>query len=243
MARRLFFVPAVHRGAAELTGPEAEHMVRVLRAQPGDIYEISDNENRYVAQVETARKSLVAFQVLEELAASPAVASVHLFPALFKFDRFEWMLEKATELNATVIQPFEAVRTEHGLRQAAAKRINRWERIALEASQQCRRTTRPVVEPVIRFNTATSTTATLRLLLDESETAPPIILVIETNCVERRPEDQIGLMLGPEGGWTEEERKFLMETGWLPCSLGRTILRAETAAIAALSIVNACWNR
>ena len=88
MARRRFFVPQVRRGAAELTGDEAEHLVRVLRAEEGQVYEISDNRNLYLAEVETARKSLVSFKVLEELPWPPPEAEIVLIPALIKFDRF-----------------------------------------------------------------------------------------------------------------------------------------------------------
>jgi 16S rRNA (uracil1498-N3)-methyltransferase len=243
MARRLFFVPAVRRGVAELTGPEAEHLVRVLRTQPGDTYEISDNEKRYLARVETARKSIIAFHVLEELPAPAPGAFVHLYPALFKFDRFEWMLEKATELNVTTVQPFEATRSEHGLRQAAAKRIARWERIALEGSQQSRRTTMPLIEPAVRLDQLSNVHHPVRLLLDEAESAAPMIAVVEAMWPQRSAEDHIALMLGPEGGWTGEERSWLIAAGWQSCSLGRTILRAETAAMAAIAVVNALWKR
>ena len=139
MARRLFFVPEVRRGLAELTGTDAEHLVRVLRAEPGEVYEISDDRRAYLAKIQTARKSSVVFQVMEELPPEPERPSICLFPALFKFDRFEWMIEKATELGVARIEPFSAIRSERGLAQAAIKRVERWKRIAVEASQQSRR--------------------------------------------------------------------------------------------------------
>src|SRR5882757_6058064 len=136
MARRRFFVPEVRRGLAELTGRDAEHLVRVLRAEAGQRYEISDNRDVYLAEITSARKSAVSFEVIEKLPAQPEIAPAILVVALIKFDRFEWLVEKATELGVAEIRPFEAARTERGLLQAAAKRRARWEKIAQGASEQ-----------------------------------------------------------------------------------------------------------
>ncbi len=108
MARRRFFVPEIRRGTAELTGPDAEHLVRVLRAEVGQLYELSDNHDLYLARIEVARKSAVSFRILEKLPSPPPALDVSLIPALIKFDRFEWLIEKATELGASLIQAFES---------------------------------------------------------------------------------------------------------------------------------------
>ena len=239
MARRRFFVPEIRRGIAELTGPDAEHLVRVLRAEVGQIYELSDNRNLYLAIIETARKSLVSFRITEKLDEPAPSIHVTLLPALIKFDRFEVLVEKATELGVNVIQPFEATRTEHGLAQAAVKRLARWEKIAVEASQQSRRVYLPILEKPVRFAQALATEAPVRLFLDE-EVAPPIGTQLP---IERSPADRVALLLGPEGGWTEEERRAARAAGWLPCSLGAMILRAETAAIAGLAVIQAAWSQ
>ncbi|HMF74561.1 MAG TPA: RsmE family RNA methyltransferase, partial [Bryobacteraceae bacterium] len=151
MARRRFFVPEIRNGAAELIGGEAEHLVRVLRAEVGQVYEISDNRQVYLAEVAVARKALVSFTVLEKLPEPEESVEIVLAAALIKFDKFEWLVEKATELGVAAIQPFEAVRSERGLGHAAVKRFARWEKIALEASQQSRRVRLPELRPVQRF--------------------------------------------------------------------------------------------
>jgi 16S rRNA (uracil1498-N3)-methyltransferase len=238
MARRRFFVPDVRRGAAELTGPDAEHLVRVLRAQPGQIYEISDNHDVYLAQIETARKSVISFRTIEKLAPPPAAVQITLATALIKFDRFEWLIEKATELGVSAIQTFEATRSERGLAQAAAKRLARWERIALEASQQSRRAVLPQLEAPVRFAKALEADANARLLLNEAGNAAPILSSLPQT---RTPADRVACLLGPEGGWTDEEREQATAAGWTSCGLGHTILRAETAGIAALAIIQAAW--
>lgn len=239
MARRRFFVPEIRRGLAELTGSDAEHLVRVLRAEVGQVYELSDNQELYLAEIETARKSLVTFRITEKLPLPAPAVTVTLVSALFKFDRFEWLIEKATELGVAAIQPFEATRTEHGLGHASAKRHARWEKIALEASQQSRRAHLPRIEPIQRFSEALQCAATVRLWLDEDSEVPPLLQQLPDH---RTAADSVALLLGPEGGWTEEERIAARGAGWSPCSLGGTILRAETAGAAGLAVIQAAWD-
>jgi 16S rRNA (uracil1498-N3)-methyltransferase len=236
MARRRFFVSEIRRGTAEITGSDAEHLVRVLRVEAGQRYELSDNRNVYLAQVNAARKGLVSFEVIEEVEKKTIPISVTLSAALFKFDHFEWMIEKATELGVATICPFESVRTERGLAQAALKRSSRWERIAMEASQQSRRDHLPAIEKTVPFSRTVQSAAGIRLLLDELPQARPILSCLPDDL---GPENSVELLLGPEGGWTEEEHDSAVAKGWQPCSLGNTILRAETAAIAGISVVMA----
>ena len=201
--------------------------MRVLRAEAGQRYEISDDRDVYLAEITSARKSSVSFQVIEKLPVEAEVRRIVLVAALIKFDRFEWLIEKATELGVAEIRPFEAVRTERGLRQAAQKRLARWEKIALEASQQARRAHLPVVAPACSSAEAFGTEAEVKLMLDEDPDAPAI----------RKTEGDVALLVGPEGGWTDGEREQARATGWTACSLGSNILRAETAAIAGIAIV------
>ena len=240
MARRRFFVPQVRRGVAEISGNDAEHLVRVLRAEVGQVYEISDNQDLYLARIDVARKSLVSFQVIEKLEVAAPSGRLILAPALFKFDHFEWMVEKATELGVDQIAPFEAARTERGLMQAAFKRKARWERIALEASQQARRDKLPTVAESVRFEAAVNSQADIRLMLDEDAAVPAILDVLPQ---ARVMPCEVTLLVGPEGGWLDAERALALEKGWLACSLGPTVLRAETAAIAGLSILRAWFNQ
>src|ERR1700761_2697967 len=115
MARRRFFVDQVRKGQAEITGDSAHHLTRVLRIEAGQKFEITDNERAWLASVETARKDLVRFQIIEELPTGPELPTISLYLALIKFERFEWAVEKATELGVTRIVPIEANRSEQGL--------------------------------------------------------------------------------------------------------------------------------
>jgi 16S rRNA (uracil1498-N3)-methyltransferase len=243
MARRRFFVDAVESGRARITGPDAHHLTRVLRVEPGQRFEISDNHSVYLAEVESARKDLVAFTVQERLAAPEPQVRTTLIASLVRFERFEWSVEKATELGVEQIIPLETERTEKGLRKAAEKRSLRWNRIAREASEQSRRARLPQIHSALGLADALQIEADYRYLLDEAwgdrRAAPPMLTVLPPSP---RAGDRVTLLLGPEGGWTDSERAGITGAGWCAVSLGREILRAETAAIAGLAIINAAWN-
>lgn len=230
MARRLFFVDGVHSGRAEIAGDTARHLTRVLRVEAGQKYEISDNSSLYLAEVETARKEHVVFRVLEKLDPRPSGPPITLCAALIKFERFEWMIEKATELGVARILPVMAERSEKGLDRGAFKRLERWRRIALESSQQCRRPHLPEILEPSSVALAVQTAAELRLLLDESGVGRPILEAA-------RPAASAAVLVGPEGGWTDGERELTVRAGWTPVTLGHNILRAETATLAALAVM------
>jgi len=150
-------------------------------------------------------------------------------------------VEKATELGVEAIVPVEAERSEKGLDRAAAKRLERWRRIALESSQQSRRARLPEITASTAFAQALETPAAGHYFLEEECGAPPLLTVLP-EAVERSPSDTICLLVGPEGGWTGEERRAASARGWQAVSLGPQILRAETAAIAALAVLSNAWS-
>src|SRR4030095_3839326 len=135
MARRRFFVDEVRRGEAEVNGEEAEHLTRVLRAESGQQFEICDGANLYLGEIVEARKRSVKFRIVETLTVPEPAVRISLMVSLIKFERFEWMIEKATELGVETIVPVQAARSEKGLELAAGKRTERWERVARAASQ------------------------------------------------------------------------------------------------------------
>ena len=235
MARRRFFVDSIRGGAAELRGGEARHLTRVLRVEPGQRFEISDNQQAYLAEITEARGERVMFQIIEALPAVLSPVSITLCASLIKFDRFEWIIEKATELGVDRILPVEATRTEKGLFDASRKRSERWARIARESSQQARRVRIPEILQAVRFERCLQESAAHRYFLDEA-LAPPLLREIPA---ERS--DSAALLIGPEGGWTDAERQLAIAAAWLPVSLGPLVLRAETAACAALAVVVNAW--
>jgi 16S rRNA (uracil1498-N3)-methyltransferase len=213
-------------------------LTRVLRVEPGQQFEISDNQSVYLAEVESARKDLVSFVVREKVAAAQPVVCTTILASLIRFERFEWMLEKAAELGVARVVPVQAERSERGLERAAGKRLPRWNRIVREASEQSRRARLPEIGAPVGWAGALKFESPYRYVLEEAE-APPILAALP--AVRERGQD-VTLLVGPEGGWTPREREQMAGAGWCAVSLGPQILRAETAAIAALAIVNAAWE-
>jgi 16S rRNA (uracil1498-N3)-methyltransferase len=240
MARRRFFVDSLRAGLAELTGEDARHLVRVLRTEPGQRFEISDNRRPYLAEVAEIGRERVVFRVLEPVEPREQPLEAVLYAALVKFDRFEWIVEKATELGAASIVPFEAERSENGLARAAVKRVERWRRIARESSQQSRRDRMPEVAAPAALEACLADAAALRLFLDEDPLARPLVSALP-GPDGRLPGARVALIAGPEGGWTAAERARAIQAGWTPVSLGPGILRAETAVLAGLSVLMSAW--
>jgi 16S rRNA (uracil1498-N3)-methyltransferase len=237
MARRRFFVDAIEAGRAELHGLDAHHVVRVLRAEEGRQYEISDGAAVWLAEIAEAHGDRVVFRALEPVEAPPPAVKLTLAAALVKFDRFEWMIEKATELGVASIHPVETARSEKGLMAASGKRLERWQRVAREASQQARRVRAPEILPAVRWQPALAEAVGHRYFLEEAA-APPLL---QTLPGERTPMAQVALLIGPEGGWTDAERQSAAAAGWQAASLGPYVLRAETAALAAVTVVANAW--
>src|SRR5580658_8572897 len=157
-----------HPTHAALTGDQALHLARVLRAEPGQVFDVVAAGFLHRAEITQATDDRVDFVLHEELESDSALP-LHLYLAVFKFDHLEWAIEKATELGVARITPILARRTEKHLAQAATKRVDRWRRIALEASKQSRRTDIPeIADPI-----------TLKLAL-ELEKSPTRILLSET---------------------------------------------------------------
>ena len=174
-------------------------------------------------------------RVLREELESDTALPIHLLLAVFKFDHFEWAVEKATELGVARITPILARRTEKHLAHASAKRVERWRRIALEASKQSRRTTIPdISDPSPLAPALAAETAPARILL--SETEQQLTLAAALNLQPVTGNLQLSLAIGPEGGWAPDEMALFTDHNWTHVTLGPRILRAETAAIAALAI-------
>jgi 16S rRNA (uracil1498-N3)-methyltransferase len=242
VGRRRFFVDAIHDGIAELRGEDAWHVARVLRAAPGQHYEISDNRSAWLAEVVEAQAGRVVFRVMEPVGGAAIPVQVTVCASLIQFAHFEWMIEKATELGAARILPVDAARSEKGLAEASRKRSERWMRIARESSQQCRRVNAPEILPAVRLEDALATTGASRYFLDEGP-APPLAGVLAKSFAS--PQDghaDAAVLVGPEGGWTDAERHAAISSGWRAVSLSPLVLRAETAVAAALAILVNVWQ-
>jgi 16S rRNA (uracil1498-N3)-methyltransferase len=243
MTRRRFIANLWTPTTATLTGEQAIHLARVLRAEPGQIYDVVANGFLHRAEITTVNSggsseaAEVHFLLHEELE-SDAALPLHLLLAVFKFDHMEWAIEKATELGIARITPILARRTEKHLAQSAAKRAERWRRIALEASKQSRRTTIPeITDPIPLKQALEQEQSPIRILLSETEQATTLTAAL-LQAKSSHQEADTALAIGPEGGWTPEEITLFTQHNWQPVTLGPRILRAETAAIAAIAIAS-----
>jgi 16S rRNA (uracil1498-N3)-methyltransferase len=217
-----------------MEGEAAHHLGRVLRAQAGQLYELSDGQHVCLARIEKVSRDRIEFAIVDELPAHPAMLETVVLLSIVKFDAFEWALEKATELGVGAIVPLAAARSEKALLAAASKRSERWKRILLEASQQSRRLRVPSLSPLAKPEAAfPAHKNVLCVMLSERPDAPSIRTVLQ---------GQIGpkatLAIGPEGGWTDSEIEAARGAQFREASLGQLILRTETAVIAALASLN-----
>ncbi len=239
--RRRFFVEEFAAGSAILRGEAAHHLGRVLRAETGQLYELSDGHLVWLARTESVERNEIRFSLVEPLPAPVASVRIELLLAILKFDRFEWALEKATELGADEIAPLAADRSENGLIAAAGKRADRWKRILAESAQQSRRLRVPDLHAALKVTDAfRACVAPLKLLLSERAGARPLREVLEPAVLARRGGDaaRVAIAIGPEGGWTDAEFAAARACGFAEVAVGTNILRTETAVCAALAAVN-----
>jgi 16S rRNA (uracil1498-N3)-methyltransferase len=243
--RRRFFVKQFDGDKAVLRAESAHHLEHVLRAEMGQSYELSDGETVRLGRVNRIERDEIEFELTETVSGivQPRLA-ITLLLSIVKFDRFEWALEKATELGVGEIIPLDAARSEKGLILAAPKRAERWQRILMESSQQARRLRPPIlreVESVAErfapaFDEDSAREKNIRLIFSERSDARPLREILDGH-----PRDAIRaatLAIGPEGGWTDEEFAAAETGGFQEASLGRNILRTETAVMAALASLN-----
>jgi 16S rRNA (uracil1498-N3)-methyltransferase len=241
MTRRRWIAEHWDEATATIDGAQAEHMARVLRAQPGMEADVVAGGHVFHAEVAAVSPHEVRFNLIAELEADPALP-VTLVMAVYKFDHMEWAIEKATELGVAAVAPVIARRTEKHLAQAAEKRAERWRRIAHESAQQSRRCDVPLIhDPGPLAGWVRAASAATRIVLAEQERTTTLRNLIE-EAVKAAKEEMpaLEIAIGPEGGWAPSEEALFDANGWRAASLGPRILRAETAAIAALAVVASC---
>ena len=248
---RLFLhdVPLRVGSPVPLGGADHHYLTRVLRLGPGDHVLLLDGRG----QVADAQITAISAQVVQlqpqRIEAAPAAAplpALHLLVGILKGERHDWVIEKATELGAARILSLTCARSIPSLSgDRGDRRQARWARVALAAAKQCRRSVVPQISPPLAFADALSSCAEGPRLLFSEGAAPPLRCVLPPPDALRPDRAAIALpdpsppavslLIGPEGGLTDEEQAHAVQAGFRPCSLGPTILRAETAAIAALA--------
>jgi 16S rRNA (uracil1498-N3)-methyltransferase len=234
--RRRFFVEQFSGDTAVMEGEAAHHLGRVLRAQQGQQYELSDGQRVRLGRIEKVARDRIEFALLEEIPAHQPALELRLLLSVVKFDSFEWALEKAAELGVSTVVPLAAARSEKALLAAAGKRAERWKKILAEASQQSRRVRVPELKPVSQTTQAFAAhnDTAAKVMLSERPDALALRHILQSEPTRKRAV----LAIGPEGGWTEAEFIAAQAAGFREASLGKLILRTETAVVAALASIN-----
>jgi len=209
MTRRRWIADTYTATHASLTGAQAQHLARVLRAEPGQVFDVVAGGHLHRSEIVSVTDSEIIFLLHEEMLADPALP-LHLLLAVFKFDRYEWAVEKATELGVARITPVLARRTEKHLAQSSAKRVERWRRIALEAAQQSRRSDVPAIDDPISLKLALEAVSSpQKILLAETEEDTSLASILSANKAT-----ETALAIGPEGGWTQDEMALFTAQNW-----------------------------
>jgi 16S rRNA (uracil1498-N3)-methyltransferase len=240
---RFFVEPMILQGDLVELPAETAHQVRnVLRLGPGNRLLLLDNLGWQVEAelVEVTRRRVTVRLLVREPAAGEPELELALYQSLLKKDNFEWVLQKGTELGVSRFVPLLTERTVIGEQALKPNKLARWQRILTEAAEQCRRARIPQLAPVQTFAEALADS-------DRSQYALIPALVAETHLLEvvngRSPQPtRIALFIGPEGGFSPAEIEQAQAHGLTPVSLGPRTLRAETAALAATTLIMANWQ-
>jgi 16S rRNA (uracil1498-N3)-methyltransferase len=251
MTWRRFYAPpsafAPDQKTLTLSAEETRHARDVLRLQSGDEIYVFDGAGReFQCVVQMISRETTELSVISEVAPSRPESTLQLTLAisLLKGEKFDLVMQKATELGVTSVIPVDSERAEIRLRdnQDAQKRVTRWQRIAREAAKQSGRAYVPEVAAPLTLNSLLTMSATrgtrspdnvVRLMFSERGGRS---FAESTDSIPERPKEIIGLV-GPEGGWTDQEIETVRESKWKIVTLGGRILRAETAAIVVVGLL------
>jgi 16S rRNA (uracil1498-N3)-methyltransferase len=236
MADRFFFTGNIVDGRATIDGDQAHHLLKVMRTKPGDQVTLFDGQGtEYLTEVESVTKKSLSLTVLSTREKSKPNPEVTIAVALPKGDRQKFLIEKLVELGASKLIPLT---TERSVAIANEKSIERLKKQVIEASKQCGRA----------YLMEIGTTKKLQQLIEESSLmedslhSPSIHLVADPYTESRLSEVDLGqqpavIAVGPEGGFSDKELELLEEAGWKKVCISKNVLRIETAAIAAATLL------
>jgi 16S rRNA (uracil1498-N3)-methyltransferase len=235
LSRRRFFISSkgINGARAILTGAEHHHLAHVLRLKSGDdVYIFTENDEEYLAEIKKIDKEKSTIIIKEKIkgkAAEPLL-KITLLQAIARGGRMEMIVQKATELGIAVLIPLVTERSLHP--KNVEEKQKRWQRVSLEAAKQCGRRRGAIINQILEVEEIDCTQLPqLKLILAEKEGRRFKEVAADFSISE------IALMVGPEGGWCDREIKWAITNGFIPVHLGPRILRAETASIAAISII------
>jgi len=228
-----------------ILGEDARHIAKSLRMRPGDEVTLCDGNTDYYCRIERLDEGSVEVVVLYGVpCVSEPILRVNLYMALPKGEKIEYMLQKSVELGAASLNPFIGERCiSRPSAESGLKKLSRWHRICEEAAKQCGRGRIPEVSGILSFEGALRACVQndLPIFLYENEKKISLRTVLEERLKESLPKT-VGVMIGPEGGFSPEEAKRALEAGMISASLGRRILRCETVPGCVLSVLMYVFN-
>ncbi len=235
---RLYTEQPLHLGEhIELEPRPAKHAAQVLRLGIGDALTLFNGDGHdYQAEIEESRRNLVRVRILSQEAPEPTpILTTTLAIGISRGERMDIALQKSVELGVNRIQPLFTVRTQVRLQgERLAKRIEHWRGVVMAACEQSGRRRLPELQPALRLDDWLAQAPSNGILLHHAAAEPITAL--------RAPNDQLSLLIGPEGGLTPDERAAAERQGFTPVRLGPRVLRTETAPLAALAVIQALWG-
>lgn len=240
MTANQFFVPRLGEGVSRivLEGEEHRHLAKAARVRPGEFVWLFDGSGRrFLARVETVGPERTSLAVLKTEEPEAPRTRVVLAACLVEAKKFDAILEKASELGCSDVLPVESARSLKTPGERAEKKLQRWRRIAREAAKQCKS----------RFVTEVHPPRPLRDLLREPPAERRIFLSEHggrplRDVAAGAAPDAVVLLVGPTGGWTEGEERDIRRAGFEAASLGRRVLKSETAALAGTFLIVHHWS-
>lgn len=227
-------------GRAVLRGPEYHHLARVLRARTGDMVWLFDEEGcRYRAKIDRMTDGEGILSILETIPSPDVPTKIVLAPSLLKAKTMDDLILQAVELGVFRISPVISERSVSRIEGRSDQKLERWARIARTASKQSRSGRIPIIDPP----------AALPVFLSACRSDRKYVLTErggarfkDLRAASEAPPAEAAILVGPEGGWSGVEADHFVSSGFIRMSLGRTILRAETAALAGLTLLTQEWN-
>ena len=246
MTANQFYVPRIAPDASRivLQGDEHRHLAKAARVRPGETVWLFDAESRRaLARVETVGESRTELSVLKMEEPEAPRTKVVLAQCLMEAKKIEMVLEKAAELGCSDFVPVVSARSLQASEERTGRKLERWERIAREAAKQCKGRMVTAVHPPRALKDLLRETAVgPRLFLSEHGGRPMRDIVAGPGTPAGGPPVSVVLLIGPKGGWTEDEEMDIRRAGFEAVTLGRRILRAETASLAAAAMIVHFWN-
>lgn len=233
-----YFVQALNNDLVTLSEDDSYHIIKVMRMHMDDQIEVVYQEQCYIAKI-TSLNSPVQAKIITKKPYSFNLPSITLVQSLIKEQKMDFIIQKATELGVKEIIPLKTNRTIVNIDKKAPDKINRWQKIAKEASEQSKRLNIPNIVNVSNIKDILALTYDYKLLFTVNEMTNSIKKVLSNITIS----DRILVVVGPEGGFTKDEEQILMDHGFISVTLGNLVLRSETVALNILSIINYLFMR